>query len=174
MPKPSTPIDLAFIKRPKFQARFWPRVTQTPGCWEWTGQRNQHGYGQVEAMINGRRFVWLAHRIVWALTHGEIPADRVVMHSCDNPSCCNIKHLSLGTHQQNMADAVARNRMRSAMKGRKGTAHPRSLYTDAQRQQAISLRFDYGMELAEIAQVIGCDRTSVGRWMAEHVASKAS
>lgn len=173
MPRAATPIDIAFVQQPKFQARFWRRVVQAPGCWDWTGQKNQRGYGQIEAMIAGQRFVWLAHRVTWTLAKGEIPADRIVKHSCDNPSCCNIKHLSLGTHQDNMAEAVSRNRMRQAMKGRTGAAHPRSRFTEAQRLQAVSLRFDYGMELAEIAQVIGCNRTSVGRWIAEHVAAKA-
>lgn len=173
MPRSATPIDPVFISRPKFRERFWARVVQTPGCWDWTGQKNQRGYGQIEAMIDRRRFVWLAHRVVWTMSKGEIPADRVVKHSCDNPSCCNIKHLSLGTHQENMAEAVQRNRMRGAMTGRRGTAHPRSRYTEQQREQAVALRFGQGMELAEIASAIGCSSNTVGRWIAEHIASRA-
>jgi hypothetical protein len=173
MPRAATPIDLQYIKRHKFHDRFWARVAKTPGCWEWNGQRNQRGYGQIEAMIKGRRYAWLAHRVVWVMKRGEIPADRVIMHSCDNPSCCNIKHLQLGTHQQNMAEAVQRNRMRGAMAGRTGAKHPRSRYTQEQRDEAVRLRFGSGMGQAEIAQVIGCERTSVSRWIAEHVAAKA-
>jgi hypothetical protein len=34
----------------------------------------------------------------------------LVMHSCDNPPCCNPDHLSLGTHLQNMAECRAKDR----------------------------------------------------------------
>ncbi len=34
------------------------------------------------------------------------------MHSCDNPACVNVDHLSLGTQKANMADCAAKGRTR--------------------------------------------------------------
>ena len=51
------------------------------------------------------------HRAAWLVTYGSIPDGLVVRHKCDNPPCCNPEHLELGTHQQNVQDAVDRNRV---------------------------------------------------------------
>lgn len=70
--------------------------------------RNRDGYGTK--CIAG--FNTLHHRKVVADSL-RIPVRTmggVVMHSCDNPACVNIAHLTLGTQQQNVADQVAKGR----------------------------------------------------------------
>lgn len=44
------------------------------------------------------------------LVNGEIPADMVVRHTCDNSKCINPEHLILGTQADNVQDCVDRNR----------------------------------------------------------------
>lgn len=78
------------------------------GCLEFAGKRTVAGYGGI--IIGGKQH--RAHRFLYELVHGKIPDELVVMHTCDNPPCCNIEHLRLGT--------VADNNRDRDMKGRRG------------------------------------------------------
>lgn len=53
----------------------------------------------------------LAHRFSYELATGEDITGLFVLHSCDNPPCCNPAHLRVGTQKDNMADARAKGRM---------------------------------------------------------------
>ncbi|CAB5218012.1 hypothetical protein UFOVP205_48 [uncultured Caudovirales phage] len=84
-------------------------------CWNWKGFKNDAGYGRT--WINNRGYY--AHRIIYDLVfpntiQREAPSSNnkhgFLLHSCDNPSCCNPKHLRIGNHAENMADKVKRNR----------------------------------------------------------------
>lgn len=44
------------------------------------------------------------HRVAWQLANGPIPDDMCVCHRCDNPPCCNVEHLFLGTVAENNYD----------------------------------------------------------------------
>lgn len=92
----------------EYQARFWPKVAKSEGCWEWTASRRRNGYGQMNI---GNRKVIHAHRIAWELAHGSIPAGQHVLHHCDNRGCVRPDHLFLGTHLDNMVDRTNKNRM---------------------------------------------------------------
>ena len=69
-------------------------------CIEWTRCKNPAGYGNVRY----RNRTFLVHRKEWIENYGEIPSGLHVLHKCDNPACYNIKHLFLGTQQDNMKD----------------------------------------------------------------------
>ena len=90
---------------------FWARVERrSPDeCWPFQGSINRSlGYGTIKF----ERVFDYAHRVAYRLTYGEIPEGQVVRHACDNRRCCNPRHLSLGTHGDNMDDMVEHNRHR--------------------------------------------------------------
>lgn len=88
--------------------RFWRRVQigSSDDCWPWLGARNASGYGKLRRCSKYDT----AHRVAHALTKGPIPEGGFVLHSCDNPPCCNPTHLHTGDHDLNMQEAVDRDR----------------------------------------------------------------
>lgn len=76
-------------------------------CWEWQRAKDKDGYGKVRVNNVDIR----AHRLAWQVFTGQlVPKGILVLHSCDNPPCCNFRHLRLGTFQDNMVDKLARGR----------------------------------------------------------------
>jgi hypothetical protein len=124
---PRAPKEIKFTE--KNLRNFWKKVNKngptmphmkTP-CWPWVAFRKKCGYGRF--LLKGKSF--LAHRIAWTLTNGQIPHDGsyhglCVCHKCDNPSCVNPAHLFLGTHTENMRDMGAKGRKVVA----RGDNHP--------------------------------------------------
>lgn len=87
------------------------------GCQEFKGKiARSHGYPVIKR--KGKTHLYL--RYLWEKVNGKIPAGQVLRHKCDNPKCVNLDHVQLGTHADNVADRVARNR--SAKGERNGRA----------------------------------------------------
>jgi hypothetical protein len=77
----------------------------------WTGHVDASGYGRIGTDVTtSAPRNQLVHRAVYAFAHGAIPQGMVVMHSCDNPRCINLSHLSLGTQKDNTDDMIAKGR----------------------------------------------------------------
>ena len=81
------------------------RLVADGDCCVFAGAKSG-GYGRVRD--HGQTL--LAHVVVWEHHNGPVPADGVVMHACDNPACCRIEHLSVGTQIDNLADMVGKKR----------------------------------------------------------------
>jgi len=96
------------------QTDFWQSVHQPKvGCWDWQRGQNGRGYGRV--CFCGK--YWRTHRLAWHSAVGEIPSGLFVLHTCDNPACCNPAHLWLGTQLENMGDASAKGRINPWRRG---------------------------------------------------------
>lgn len=98
--------------------RFWEKVDKTPGygpdgdCWRWTGCTNnkQGGYGRFTTQREGRKYGLAAHRVSFVLAGGTIPPGLSVLHKCDNRTCVNPAHLTVGSHAANTADMFQKGR----------------------------------------------------------------
>ncbi len=118
-------------------------------CWEYTGTRCE-GYGFVSYL----NFAMPAHRFVWELANGIIPEGFCVCHTCDNPACCNIKHLFLGTNADNVADRVAKKRSAA------GEQNGRSKLT---KDQVLQIRASVGVRRVTLAKNFGVSPRTISQ-----------
>lgn len=90
-------------------SRFWDKVRgpNKAGCREFSGAKNEKGYGIVGLYPNTTIH---AHRLSYFLTYGFLPEHMVICHHCDNPACCEPLHLFLGTKADNNADMRGKGR----------------------------------------------------------------
>ena len=75
-------------------------------CIEWHGAKSQFGYGKIRH--DGKQKA--IHRMIWEMNNGPISGTLCILHKCDNPSCFNLDHLSLGTRLDNYLDMVGKGR----------------------------------------------------------------
>lgn len=100
------------IKQISLADRFWPHVQirSHDKCWPFTGKDTiRDGYGVVTLSAKPR-VRWLAHRLAWFVTNGPIPDGLLICHHCDNPPCCNPRHLFVGTSKDNTRDCINKGR----------------------------------------------------------------
>lgn len=124
---------------------FRPPPRPTTPCVEWTGATSG-GYGVRR--IAGRNV--RVHRLAWEQANGPVPADRIVMHLCDNPPCYRLDHLVLGTHKDNSDDKWAKGRGNAP----RGEAAGRARLTEAQVFEVLQ-RLQQGQSQRSIAKHFG-------------------
>ena len=107
--------------RPMYRAAL---VSQSDECLEWPGYRTPEGYGKMQ--LDG----WCqhVHRLTCAARHGE-PGDPThhAAHTCDNPPCCNPRHMRWATPLENFRDQLKK----GPLKRWKGEANVLSKLTDS-------------------------------------------
>jgi hypothetical protein len=80
--------------------RLYEKTSPNGECLEWLGCTGVGGYGRIT--YKGKSVY--THIAMWKVEKGEIPNGLCVLHTCDNPKCINIAHLTLGSHRSNMED----------------------------------------------------------------------
>ena len=126
--------------------RFWEKVAigGSDECWLWTAA-TQRGYGAFRLSKQGiARSMVSAHRVAYALANRELDPTLHVLHSCDEPLCCNPAHLSAGTRADNMTDAARKGRM-------SGPKREYRQFTDLERKAIVSL-YQAGLSIRAIAR----------------------
>jgi hypothetical protein len=119
-------------------------------CWPWNGSVDKKGYGRFELGSD----TWKSHRAAWTLAYGPIPPGKVIRHDCDNPRCVNPSHLRIGTHADNVADKVERERCN------RGEEHPRAVLTE---ELVVELRRRYaaGESVRVISATMGFEYETI-------------
>jgi len=132
-----TEMSRAGRERKPWQDRMDKNIVRGPNetdCWIWTGAKNDKGYGQMSIVQNGKSIKIYTHRLMWERVYGPIPEGLEACHKCDTPLCCSVDHLFLGSHKENMNDAVKKGR------NHHGERHRFAKFTD---QQVIEIRSLY-------------------------------
>lgn len=83
--------------------RFWAKVSQLTGCWEWIGSLTPAGYGSY--WLDGS--LYAAHRVAYEFAAGPIPAGLVIDHKCRNRKCVKPSHLEPVTMRENILRGIA-------------------------------------------------------------------
>lgn len=141
---------------------FLEKITRASSldCWEWLGARNNSGYGTVR--WEGKTVT--AHRLsAYLFGMVEEPAapknpkgSGFVLHTCDNPRCCNPNHFTVGTYSTNQSEAYQRKRKEQP----KGQFHANSKLTN-EEVSAIRERYKYGYTQTNLAKEYGVSQTAI-------------
>jgi hypothetical protein len=91
--------------------RVFEKVDASGDCWEWTGAKTL-GYGHIARGGEGGGHV-RAHRAVWELLVGTIPAGLELDHLCRNTGCVNPDHLEAVTPRTNTLRSQSRGALNS-------------------------------------------------------------
>lgn len=148
--------------RATLDERFWSKVDKRgeQECWLWTATRTSFGYGsfRIGSLTDNTRRKEMAHRVAYMLaTKEEIPAGKVIMHSCDNPQCVNPAHLSVGTYSENGKAAYDRQRRYSTVKP--GERHPRAKLS--QQDVEYIREVGYAQTIRQLAEKFNVSRSTI-------------
>lgn len=138
--------------------RFWSKVDKRgpDDCWPWKGATGQSGYGQLRR-TSSRKLV-CTHRMAIEIATDTNLDSLWALHKCDNPPCCNPKHLYAGTRSDNMRDVVERHRIKP--RDQRGEKGGRAKITNDDVRLIVKMIRD-GLNNKEIAKVFGLTHSMI-------------
>ena len=153
--KPLPPLNERDIQR------FWRLVQRgdLAACWPWRGTTAViGGYGRFSVKHGGKQRSLLAHRVAFGITRGLDLTGAAVCHSCDNPPCCNPRHLSRSNQAQNAHERQLRGRGSKL----KGITHPCARLNAAQVRE-IRCQSRAGLEsYRQLGKRFGLAKNTIG------------
>lgn len=140
----------------KILKRFWSKVIISDDyinqCWIWTGYIN-NGYGSV--YVNGKQI--RAHIFSYQSYNGPFLKNLLIRHTCDIKTCVNPNHLLIGTHQDNMDDAVERNKIAH------GEKQGISILTENKAKFILISLLNDTYSSRQLANMFGVKRTTINK-----------
>jgi HNH endonuclease len=137
-------LVILHIPQLKFLRKAIEYEVDNKGCWNCINRYLHKG----RPFITLKQQVQPLARVIYTYLISPIFFDYHVCHKCDNPTCINPSHLFLGTHLDNMADMISKNRMA------RGTAHGQAKFTDEEIRWIRANKGKYtGAYLAQLFKV---------------------
>lgn len=96
------------------------------------------------------------HRVLYEESHGLLPKDVLVRHTCDVRMCINDKHLISGSTKDNAVDRKERGRNNTA----RGETRSDAKLT---QEQVNYIRSHSGASQRELAELLGVNQSTVSR-----------
>lgn len=101
--RPNLPKKLLKKKLPPGEMLGWLKeqacIEPVKECWNWLNYCDKDGYGQTS--YNGTTYP--VHRLIIELVNScKLSKRELVMHTCNNEQCYNLKHLEIGSASENM------------------------------------------------------------------------
>lgn len=141
----------------EFTARI---VVRPSGCWECP---REAGCSYARHRIDGKLRV-RAHRLAYEWLGGSaLQPGQHVLHTCDNPLCCNPWHLFAGGNAENAADKVAKGRQ---ARGREHAERSANRLTPEQRDEVRRLFAAGHGTMSELGRMFGVTRTAIAKMVA--------
>lgn len=133
--------------------RFWDKVDVRgeDDCWPWQAHRHPSGYGIF--WDNGKNV--RANRMALIFSGHPPPFEEAMsLHSCDNPPCCNPKHLRWGTASENTQDFILRKG------GHRGENSANASIDTTAASSIMKMRME-GKNISSISEALGIPKSTV-------------
>lgn len=98
---PTSSTNICCSWKCRFKYKFNRLKANKKGCLIWNGSTGNFNLEGTTHYIS---------KVAWLYFKGEVPKGKCVCHTCDDPRCVNIKHLWLGTQEENVRDMIEKGR----------------------------------------------------------------
>jgi hypothetical protein len=159
------PSGKSFYDNISVESRFLKKVLKDTesDCWIWNGATTRGGYGHFRIKTPEGWSMLRAHIYAHWKYNGGVGIGKEVMHSCDNPFCCNPQHLSLGTTKENQKDSKDKGRNAKGLNSVTNKHKLEGRPLDEDKVKEIWKLYNEGYNQRRIAEMIDIHFANVNR-----------